>query len=76
MLATVGLILPGLTRILPSLVAWAAAGLAVVTVSATLVHFSRGEISSGITTAILLVLTVFVAHMCLQVKPIAPRNAV
>lgn len=76
LLAAVGLILPGLTRILPSLVAWAAAGLAVVTVSATVLHFSRGEISSGITTAILLVLTAFVAYMRLRVKPIAPRRAV
>lgn len=76
LLAAVGLILPGLTRILPSLVAWAAAGLAVVTVSATVLHFSRGEISSGATTAILLVLTAFVAYMRLRVKPIAPRNAV
>lgn len=76
LLAAVGLILPGLTRILPSLVAWAGAGLAVVTLSATVLHFSRGEISSGITTAILLVLTAFVAYMRLQVKPIAPRNAV
>ncbi|MCB0106116.1 MAG: DoxX family protein [Caldilineaceae bacterium] len=76
LLAAVGLILPGLTRILPHLVAWAAAGLAIVTVSATVLHFSRGEISSGVTTAILLVLTAFVAYMRLQVKPIAPRAAV
>ncbi len=76
LLAVVGLILPGLTRILPSLVVWAAAGLAIVTVSATVLHFSRGEISSGVTTAILLVLTAFVAYMRLQVKPIAPRTAV
>lgn len=73
LLAAVGLILPGLTRILPSLVAWAAAGLAIVMVSATVLHFSRGEISSGVTTAVLLALTVFVAYMRLRIKPIAPR---
>lgn len=76
LLAAVGLILPGLTRILPRLVAWAAAGLAIVMVSATVLHFSRGEISSGVTTAVLLVLTLFVAYMRLQVKPIASRTAV
>lgn len=75
LLAAVGLILPGLTRILPTLVAWAAAGLSIVMVSATVLHFSRGEISSGVTTAVLLVLTVFVAYMRLRVKPIAPRVA-
>ncbi len=44
--------------------------------SATVSHFSRGEIGSGITTAILLVLTEFVAYMRLQVKPTAPRTAI
>ncbi len=76
LLAAVGLILPGLTRILPWLTAWAAAGLSIVMVSASVLHTSRGETSSAITTAILLVLTLFVAYMRWRVIPIRPRQAV
>src|SRR4030095_12865130 len=42
-LAAVGLTLPGVTRIMPSLVPSAAAGLAIVMTSATVFHISRGE---------------------------------
>src|SRR5262249_35593818 len=47
-LAAVGLILPGLTRILPSLTALAAAGLMIVMSSATAFHLYRGETASAI----------------------------
>ncbi len=73
-LAAVGLILPGVTRILPRLIALAAAGLMIVMVSATVVHLSRGEIGSAITTAILFGLVTFVAYMRWKVKPISPRK--
>lgn len=73
LLAAVGLILPGLTRILPWLTALAASGLSIVMVSATVLHASRGETSSAITTAILLVLTLFVAYMRWRVQPIRSR---
>src|SRR4029450_7160624 len=43
--AAVGLTLPGLTRILPWLVTWAAVGVMIVTVSATVFHLMRAEIS-------------------------------
>ena len=46
-LAAVGLTLPGLTRILPWLVIWAAVGVMIVTVSATVYHVARGELSSS-----------------------------
>ncbi len=75
-LAAVGLILPGLTRILPWLTALAAAGLMIVMVSATVLHITRGETSSAITTAILFVLVTFVAYMRWKVKPIAARATV
>lgn len=74
-LAAIGLILPGITRILPWLVALAAAGIMIVTISATVLHISRGEISSAVTTAILFALATFVAYMRWQVKPILPRIA-
>lgn len=45
LLAGIGLILPGVTRILPWLTLLAAAGIMIVTFSASVLHFSRGEIS-------------------------------
>lgn len=72
-LAAVGLILSGVTRILPWLIPSAAAGLMVVMIGATILHIARGEVSSAITTAILLVLLTFVAYMRWKVKPILPR---
>jgi uncharacterized membrane protein YphA (DoxX/SURF4 family) len=72
-LAAVGLILPGLTRIMPWLISLAAAGLMIVMVSASILHATRGEISSAVTTAVLLVMVTFVAYMRWKVKPILPR---
>lgn len=74
--AAIGLILPGVTRILPGLVPLAALGIMIVTASASVLHFSRGgpEVSSGIMTAILFVMAAFVAYMRWRVRPIAPRQ--
>ena len=74
LLAAAGLILPSLTRILPWLTPLAAAGLMIVTISATILHLSRDEIEFAITPAILFVLLTFVAYMRWKVKPISPRN--
>lgn len=71
--AAVGLTLPGITRILPWLISWAAAGLMVVMIGATILHIARGEISSAVITSILFVLLTFVAYMRWKVKPILPR---
>ena len=72
--AAVGLTLPGVTRIQPWLVPAASAGLMIVMISATIFHLLRGEISSAITTAVLLLMATFVAYMRWRVQPIAPRN--
>jgi uncharacterized membrane protein YphA (DoxX/SURF4 family) len=69
-LAAVGLTLPGLTRIQPWLVPAAAAGLMIVMIAATIFHATRGEVSSAITTAVLLVMATFVAYMRWRVAPI------
>jgi uncharacterized membrane protein YphA (DoxX/SURF4 family) len=74
MLAAIGLILPGLTRIQPWLVAAAAAGLMVVMVSATVWHTIRHEAGSALTTAMLFVVAAFVAYMRWRVRPILPRT--
>ena len=74
-LAALGLTLPGLTRIMPSLVAWAAAGLMPIMIGATVFHIQRGEVSAAITTAVLLALATFVAYMRWKVLPIPARTA-
>lgn len=74
-LAGIGLILPGLTRILPWLVSLAATRVMVVTVSATVFHLARGEVSSGLITTGLFVMAAFVAHMRWRVKPFPTRHA-
>ncbi len=73
-LGAAGLILPGLTRILPWSTPLAAAGLMIVVGSATVLHLSRGEIGSAIMTAVLFVLCTFVAYMRWTVKPIAAQQ--
>ena len=75
-LAAIGLTLPGLTRILPWLVPTAAAGLMIVMIGAITLHVSRGEVSSAITTTVLLALLTFVAYMRWRVRPILPRTRV
>jgi len=74
-LAAIGLTLPGLTRILPWLVPTAAGGLMIVMIGAITLHVSRGEVSSAITTTVLLALLTFVAYMRWRVRPILPRTA-
>ena len=73
-LAAVGLTLPGLTRILPSLVSLAAAGIMIVMIFATAFHLMRGEVSSAAITFVLLAMATFVAWMRWRVAPIRPRH--
>jgi uncharacterized membrane protein YphA (DoxX/SURF4 family) len=73
-LAGVGLTLPGITRIQPWLVSLAAAGIMIIMVGATIFHLRRGEVSSAITTLILLAMASYVAYMRWKVKPILPRT--
>lgn len=74
-LAAVGLILPAATRILPQLVTWAAAGIMIVMVSATIWHLVRAEYSSAAITLLLLAMATVVAYMRVRVVPIRPRHA-
>jgi len=74
-LGAIGLLLPGITRILPRLTSWAGIGLMIVAASASVFHFSRGETSSAIITAVLFVLLAFVSYMRWKVKPIASQKA-
>ena len=73
--AAIGLTLPGLTRVMPWLVSWAAAGIMIVMISATGYHIIRGEISSAAVTFVLLIMATFLAYERSQVLPIAPRKS-
>jgi putative oxidoreductase len=73
-LAAAGLILPGLTRILPALTALAAAGLMIVMSSATVFHLVRGEITSAISAAVIFVLVTVVAYTRWKIAPITARQ--
>jgi hypothetical protein len=74
LLAAAGLILPGVTRILPGLTALAAAGLMIVMSSATVLHVVRGEGGSAVSAAVLFVLVTIVAYTRWKVQPIAARK--
>jgi len=67
------LTLPGIRRVMPWLIPWAAAGLMIVMLGATILHGMRGEVGSAITTAILFIVATFVAYMRWKVNPILPR---
>ena len=73
-LAAIGLILPGLTRILPWLVTWAVVGIMIVMVAATLFHLARSEWSSALITFLLLAMATYLAYMRARVMPIRART--
>jgi uncharacterized membrane protein YphA (DoxX/SURF4 family) len=74
-LGAVGILLPGIIRVLPRLTEISAACLAFVSVSATIWHVVRGETNSAVITAVLVVLTTLVAYGRWQVRPIRPKQA-
>jgi uncharacterized membrane protein YphA (DoxX/SURF4 family) len=71
--AGLGLILPALTRIAPSLTVWAALGATVLQVLAMGLHASRGEFGVLPINAILIALQLFVIWGRTKKAPIAPR---
>lgn len=73
-LAAVGLTLPGITRILPATIVYAALGIVVVMISATIWHVARGEMSAAGITLLLLAMAAFVAYQRARVLPIAARR--
>jgi uncharacterized membrane protein YphA (DoxX/SURF4 family) len=61
-LAAVGLTLPAITGVQPWLVAWAAGGIMIIMISATIYHLGRGEYSAAATTVVLLAMATAVAR--------------
>jgi putative oxidoreductase len=74
LLAGVAMILPGITRMMTWATPLAAAGLMIVSGSASVYHLTRGETSSAIITAILFVMATVVAYMRWRVKPLSARS--
>ena len=70
-----GLILPALTRVRPGLTPLAAASLAFVVLSATVLHLMRAEYGPAVTTTILCLLASFLAYGRWRLRPITPRHA-
>ena len=73
--AAVGITLPGVSRIQPWLVTWAAVGIMIVMVSATVWHLARAEWSSAVVTLLLLAMATFVAYGRTRLLPIRTRYA-
>ena len=73
--AAIGITLPGLSRIQPWLVTWAAVGIMIVMVSATVWHLARAEWSSAVVTLLLLAMATFVAYGRTRLLPIRARYA-
>lgn len=71
--AGIGLVVPGITRIKPWLVALAAAGLVPIMIGATVLHVVRAEHNSAVITFVLLAMAAFVAWQRGRVRPIAQR---
>ena len=72
--AAIGLILPGLTRVMPFLVTWAAVGIVIIMVAATGYHAYRAEYSSAVITFVLLAMATFLIYGRQRLRPIATRS--
>ena len=68
-----GMILPALLRIKPGLTPLAAAGLAIITLGATVITLKGGAINMAIFPFVVCLLSIFVAYGRWRVAPIAPR---
>ncbi|WP_339923758.1 DoxX family protein [uncultured Cyclobacterium sp.] len=73
LLGGIGLILPALLRIKPFLTVWAALGLAVVMVLASIFHASRGEFSGIGLNLILMAIALFIAWGRTKKAPILAK---
>jgi hypothetical protein len=72
--AVAGLILPGITKIQPRLTVWAAVGLMVVMVFASVFHLQRGETSIIGMNVFAFVLAGLVAYGRWRVVPLSSRS--
>lgn len=74
-LGGLGLILPSMTRVLPALTVWAAAGLAAVMLAAAVWHVGRGEPTNIVMNLVLAAVLGFIALRRARTNRIQPRAA-
>jgi uncharacterized membrane protein len=74
-LGGLGLILPAVTRIQTRLVVWAAAGLALVMLAATVWHIPRGETMNMVLTLINAGVMAFIAYGRARLAPLTDRGS-
>lgn len=74
LLGGIGLLLPSLLRIKPILTSYAAIGLALVMLFASIFHISRGEYSVIGMNFVLMALALFVAWGRMKKAPIPPKS--
>lgn len=74
LLAGIGLVLPALLRIKPSLTVWAALGLVPIMIAASVFHGSRGEFSAIGANVFIMAIAGFVAWGRSKKAPIAPKQ--
>lgn len=74
LLGGIGLLLPSLLRIKPILTSYAAIGLALVMLFASIFHISRGEYSVIGMNFVLMALALFVAWGRMKKAPISPKS--
>jgi putative oxidoreductase len=74
-LGGLGLILPAVTRIQPRLVVWAAAGLALVMLAATIWHIPRGEYTNMVLTLVNAGVMIFISYGRARLAPLSERRA-
>jgi hypothetical protein len=72
-LGGLGLILPGLTRIMPVLTVWAAVGLAAVMLLAAVWHIGRGELTNIAMNLLVAAIMAFIAFRRATGNKIEPR---
>lgn len=73
-LGGLGLILPAVTRIQTRLVIWAAAGLALVMLAATIWHIPRGEYANMALTLVNAGVMAFIAYGRARLAPLSDRG--
>lgn len=72
-LGGLGLILPGLTGVLPILTPWAAIGLALVMVGAIIFHATRGEVANIALNVFDAGIMVYIVHGRLRLAPLRAK---
>jgi putative oxidoreductase len=72
-LGGLGLILPGLTRVAPWVIPWAALGMVVVMVGGSIWHIGRDEFQNVATNVATALVMVYIAYGRWKLAPIRPR---